>query len=259
MGHCPNSRDNLVVHCGFWPLPGWVLEARVVHVSERVRVPEGLAEMAPGPGLSALLAGLDLAGLNGHDLVEVLAAQWRQVSFEQGRFLAMVAEVAHCPPGSVDAPVVRGGMQEFAAQEIQFALGWTGRAADHYLDLALRLTRTLPAVHESMLAGWIDLPRAQVIADETVACQDDADARAVAARVLPAAGEQTTGKLRNRIRRLVLAQNPGAAVVRRDRSLAGRQVRRFLDDQGTASLAGIQLPVVRWRRRLSGSTGSRGR
>ena len=41
-------------------------------------IPADLAKRAPGPELSALLAGIDIHALTGHDAVEVLQARARQ-------------------------------------------------------------------------------------------------------------------------------------------------------------------------------------
>lgn len=38
----------------------------------RQLIPEGLADMAPGPELAALLSGIDIGSLNGSDVVETL-------------------------------------------------------------------------------------------------------------------------------------------------------------------------------------------
>jgi hypothetical protein len=44
-------------------------------VTARQLIPESLAEMAPGPELGALLAGIDIHLLTGADAVEVLRAR----------------------------------------------------------------------------------------------------------------------------------------------------------------------------------------
>lgn len=53
---------------------------RVVIV--RQLIPEGLAEMVPGPELGALLAGIDIHAVIGADAVEVLRARARHLSHE---------------------------------------------------------------------------------------------------------------------------------------------------------------------------------
>jgi hypothetical protein len=48
----------------------------------RQLIPEGLAEMVPGPELGALLAGIDIHAVIGADAVEVLRARARHLSHE---------------------------------------------------------------------------------------------------------------------------------------------------------------------------------
>ncbi|MGH3898879.1 MAG: hypothetical protein ACRDTA_11640 [Pseudonocardiaceae bacterium] len=74
------------------------LISRVRDVTVRQLVPEGLAQLAPGPELDVLLGGLDIAVLTGTDLVEVLRARARQLSHEQAQLLAAMVEVGLCDP-----------------------------------------------------------------------------------------------------------------------------------------------------------------
>ena len=57
-------------------------------------IPEGLAQIAPGPGLAVLLTGIDLATVADEEVVEVLAARDRQGAHERALFLAAVVETA---------------------------------------------------------------------------------------------------------------------------------------------------------------------
>ncbi|MGE5828812.1 MAG: hypothetical protein ACM30G_10700, partial [Micromonosporaceae bacterium] len=60
----------------------------------RRELPDGLELMAPGPGLAAVLAGLDRASLAGPDLIVVARARARQLAHEQAQLLADVLEIA---------------------------------------------------------------------------------------------------------------------------------------------------------------------
>ncbi|MGH3786573.1 MAG: hypothetical protein ACRDRG_08490 [Pseudonocardiaceae bacterium] len=73
----------------------------------RQLIPEGLAEMAPGPELGVLLAGIDIHALTGTDAVEILRARARQLSHEQARLLAKMVEVGLCDPDAGVAEVAR--------------------------------------------------------------------------------------------------------------------------------------------------------
>jgi hypothetical protein len=101
----------------------------------RQLIPEGLATMAPGPELGALLAGIDIHALTGADVVEVLRARARQLSYEQARLLATMVEVGLCDPDAGLGEVARlVESPPYAADEIRAALAWTRRAADRELD-----------------------------------------------------------------------------------------------------------------------------
>jgi hypothetical protein len=60
--------------------------------------------------------------------------------------------------------------------------------------------------------------------------------------ILPAAGQQTTGQLRAKAGRAVLAVDPEAAIRRREEAQNDPRVRRWQEDAGTAALAGYGLP-----------------
>ncbi|MGH3908642.1 MAG: hypothetical protein ACRDTE_31335 [Pseudonocardiaceae bacterium] len=96
----------------------------------RQLIPEGLAQLAPGPELSAALAALDIHALTGSDLVETLRARARLLSHEQAQLLAVMAEVGVCDPAAASDEVRRLTVApEYAADEIRAALAWTRNAA----------------------------------------------------------------------------------------------------------------------------------
>jgi hypothetical protein len=59
-----------------------------------VAVPEGVFDLPPGARLAAALDALDLSRLHGWQLVDVVAARYRQVAYEQAKLLAAVRELA---------------------------------------------------------------------------------------------------------------------------------------------------------------------
>ncbi|WP_173075452.1 HNH endonuclease signature motif containing protein [Phytohabitans rumicis] len=206
---------------------------------------EDLAEMAPGPELAAFLATVDRSVLNGYEMVELMRARSRQIAHEQAALLADMVEVAHCASGEFDSPA--GRMErpdEFASDEIRMALCLTRRPADRMLSLALDLVNRLPAVHEALSRGQLDLARARVFAAET-AVLDEPTARQVAGEELDWATNRTTGQIGARLRRKVISVDPDAARRRQERSVARRSVHSGLDEHGTARLAGYRLPADR--------------
>jgi hypothetical protein len=206
---------------------------------------EGLALVPPGAGLAAVLARVDRSVLNGFELVEVAKATARQVAHYQAELLATVRESAYCPPGDETSPPERTDRpQEYAADEVRFALTLTRRAADTLMGMAYRLVECVPAAQEALRCGRIDLARARVLVEET-ASLPEAAARQVVNLVLPAADGLTTGQLRARLRRLVITADPDAAARRQREALTRRRVEHGLDHDGTATLAGCQLPPDR--------------
>jgi Domain of unknown function (DUF222)/HNH endonuclease len=204
-----------------------------------------LAQVPPGPELAALLARVDRSALNGYELVEVAKATNRQVAHYQGELLATVWETAYCPPGDSTSPPERTDTpDEFAADEIRWALTLTRRAADALLGTAYQLVERVPAVHAALRSGAIDLPKARVLDDETAGLAQET-ARRVVDQALPIAGELTTGQLRARLRKLVITADPEAAARRHQEALTRRRVEHGLDQDGTATLAGRHLPADR--------------
>jgi hypothetical protein len=129
-------------------------------------IPASLAQMAPGPQLSALLAAIDMSTLTGSDVVEVLRARARQLSHEQARLLATMVEVGLCDPEADNDEVARlAESTPYAADEIRAALSWTRRAADRELDFAETLVLRMPAVFTALEARKICRSKAWVLAD----------------------------------------------------------------------------------------------
>jgi uncharacterized protein DUF222/HNH endonuclease len=218
--------------------------ARLEHVIEcesQVALPEGLAEMPPGPRLAAALASVDRSRLCGFDLVVLLRARNRQIAYEQAELAADMVAVTACveveSSGSCGTDIDR-----FAAAEIAAALTLTKRAASARLADAHWLIERLPGVWAALRAGSIDVPKARVFIEGTMGLEVEA-ARAVAARVLPEAPELTTGQLAYRLRRLVLETDPQSALRRYEEAVAERKVVRGANPDGTGFLSGCNLPI----------------
>jgi hypothetical protein len=58
----------------------------------RQRLPEGLAQMPPGPQLCAVLATIDRTRLTSEDLCEFTAARYRLLAYVNAEFLADLYE-----------------------------------------------------------------------------------------------------------------------------------------------------------------------
>ncbi|MDT4927120.1 MAG: hypothetical protein QOG01_4833, partial [Pseudonocardiales bacterium] len=95
-------------------------------------VPGGVAGMAPGPQLGAVLAPIEVGAVPDEQLLEVLSAERRQLAHQQGRVWAVMAQLATRDP----MLAVAGGpvwtpdqVFESAVDEIRAELRLTRRAA----------------------------------------------------------------------------------------------------------------------------------
>ncbi len=208
-----------------------------------------VAECLPaGPGLAGWLASADPAGLEDGALAGV-AASWRRLaSWAQAGELAAVAQIAsrsaaRDPKVTVAADGRPGRVPQDAAAQVSLALMMSGYNADWWLDLAVTLRWRLAATGAALAGGVIDLPRARLIAEATGLLAEE-DARAVEEQVLPRAGELTNAGLRAVLRRAVIAADPDGAERRRKESEARAKVCLYPDEEGTAALAGYQLPGI---------------
>jgi Domain of unknown function (DUF222) len=203
-------------------------------------------ELPPGPELAQWLSAAQPADLNGFSLAGAAAAARRLASWAQARELAAVAEMAAraaVRDGSVPVGATGGPAQvpDDAADEVALALVMSRFGAGWWTAMAITLAWRLPGTLNALQAGMIDLPRAKLIAEATTALGDDA-ARAVQDTVLPSAGEQTTGQLRAALRRAVISVDPRGAERRRQEAERRARVRLYADEEGTATLAGQNLP-----------------
>jgi hypothetical protein len=201
-----------------------------------------LAVMAPGAELAGMLESVDLAGLSGHERVMVLRGWSRQLAHVQARLLEAMVAVA----GAVAAETRWGDEQtvfDLAASEIGAGLSWTRRAAEYHLGFAQDLVDRYPRVWEALDSGHIDLPRTRVLVEQTRHLPSELCDR-VCEQVLDKASNQTTGQLRARLQRLVIAVDPDSARKRYETGLARRRVISEPTETGTASLLGLDLPAA---------------
>jgi hypothetical protein len=212
-------------------------------VTVRQLIPAGLTEMAPGPELGTMLAGIDVHALTGADVVEVLRARARQLSHEQARLLGTMVEVGLCDPDA-GAGVVGRLMESpaYAADEIRAALAWTRRAAEREHDFAETLVLRMPAVFTALDTGRICRSKAWVFADLCAELTPEQTA-VVCTQLLPEAARFTTGELAARIKKLAIALDPEWAARRYATAVRERTVIGYLNEDGTATVTGSALPV----------------
>ncbi len=209
----------------------------------RSGLPVGLADMPPGPDLSAVLATVDRGGLSAAELAVLAAARARQVAHDQAGLLADAVALAAIPwdgPG----PIPQDKADDFAADQVAFALTMSRWAAYRMLNLGEQLLQKLPMVYEALAAGRIDYPRAAVYVAE-LRMLDEATAQAIATATLAKAHVWTPTQLRDRLRYRAHKADPTLAKRRYIRSVADRRVHIGPDREGTAQLSGLNLPADR--------------
>ncbi len=205
-------------------------------------LPEELALIPAGPQLAAILAGVDRATLSDEDLVRLAQARQRLAAHLQAQLLADIHAI-----GQRTDDLFRTDEQErrgWAECEVAMAMTWTSRAAGWQLSLAEDLVVRLPVVFAALDAGEIDVPRANVFAVETCGL-DDPVARRVADQLIGEAPRLTTGQLRARLRRLVIAADPQRASRNAKQRVTDRRVVAELTSEGTADLRGHDMPPHR--------------
>ena len=120
---------------------------RCVQVGE---VPEGLAELPPGPALAAALAGVDPAGVPNDRILAVLRAQYRQLYHDQARMAAVIAEVGRCAGDPEPGGVARLAQPaRYGSAETRAALRWTRRSADGEHDLTETIVHDMARVFDA--------------------------------------------------------------------------------------------------------------
>lgn len=204
-------------------------------------IPDGLADIPPGPALGALLAGIDPARVANGDTVTVLQAWRRQRSHTDAAEFAVMTQVGRCDPSNKPSHLARLETPDpNCGIEIAAALTLTELAAWHEHTLAETLVHRLPDVHAALACGDIDRGKAAVFADLLEPLTDTQNAR-ICAALLPKARGLTTGQLRYRLRRMVIAIDPDAARRRYNEALRRRRVICYLDEDGTATITMIGL------------------
>ncbi|OPG01867.1 hypothetical protein B1L11_43685 [Microbispora sp. GKU 823] len=191
-----------------------------------------------------MLAAIDVERVSGFDTVEVLKAAYRQSCHDRARFLHALLEVGLREQFTGDSVVRLEVPDEFAPDEARAALAWSRRRADSAFDLAWNLHRRLPVLGEAMLAGELDEPRAVAFIRWTSGLTD-AQAGWVCEHLISRAPTWTVGELIEHIQRLVLAIDPDWAEKRYREAVRRRRVVGMRNDDGTATVSGLDLPLDR--------------
>ena len=207
----------------------------------------GHVRMRPGPGLAAWLGQAQPGHLDEAGLVNSITGWRKLTSWAQAQELAAVAELGRRRGVMDDAELERDPARELAAEfapnEVALALTLTQYAAEWWTNLAVSMSRRLPATWSALSEGTIDLGRAKLIDLWTTSLDDDL-AQAVERKVLVRAGRQTTGQLRASLQRAVISVDPAAAERRRKQAEKNARVELAGEESGTAALSGHFLPAA---------------
>ncbi len=209
-----------------------------------VPLPADLGSVPPGPALGAVLAEVPVRRVSGHDTVDVMAAAYRQACHAQSVFLRALLETGMRRVHSGDDVARVESPGEFAAEEARAALVWSRRRADSTFEFAWQVHERLPMLGEAMEAGVLDEPRARAFVQWTIGLSDDQAAQVIAG-LLPVAGGLLVGALIDRVKRAAIAVDPGWAERRYRAAVKGRRVEGSRNDDGTANLHGLDLPIDR--------------
>jgi len=206
--------------------------------------------MPPGPAQAGWLAAAasQAKDLDEYELAGVAIAAHQLASWAQSVELRAVARIgAVTAAADPDIGLKPDGrpvkLCRDATGQVSLALMLTDQAATDWAGLAITLAWRLRATGAALADGRIDLLRAKVIAEATSVLSEDA-AQAVEAQILPGAGQQTTARLRTRLRRAVIAADPEGAERRREQAERLAKVCLYGEADGTATLAGMGLPAV---------------
>ena len=211
-------------------------------VVTRQRLPEGLAQMPPGPGLCAVLATVDRTRLTSEDLCVFTAARYRLLAHVNAEFLADLYETgqaAHEPEGSLTRAAE---LKDRAGEQIAWELCVSSSYADGQLELGRQLARRLPNVGQALRDGRIDYGKAHAFVDALCDVDDDDVARAIADLLLGRAARWTVAQLRDKLRYHIARAEPDKRREKYLRRVADRRVWLQPFTDGTAFLAGSNLP-----------------
>jgi hypothetical protein len=208
------------------------------------RVAESLP---PGPDLASWLTLAPVTELEDGALAGVAASFRRMASWAAAGELAAVAQIASRSARADKAEVAPdgrpGNVTADAAGQVALALAMSPDGARAWAELGVTLSWRLAATGRALTAGEIDLPRARMIARMTAALDEEA-AQAVEAAVLGRAGWWSLGQLAAALRRAVIKADPDGAERRRQEAERRAMVALYPEDEGTATLAGYNLPGI---------------
>ncbi|TQM14766.1 DUF222 domain-containing protein [Pseudonocardia kunmingensis] len=176
--------------------------------------------------------------LSDAELIDAVVGFDRVAAWAQARRTEVLAEFARRRPGddntmvAVDKPC---GLGRFAPDEVGLALRKSRMTAKAELGRAVQLTQVLPEALAVWKAGRLDERRVAAICDGVHYLPVD-KARAVQARVLDRAPEQTLAQVKAAVKRAVAQVDPEGVFARHRAAHRERRVVLNPEEEGMASL-----------------------
>src|SRR3954462_13891881 len=202
------------------------------------------SSLRTGPKLAKRLARVELGALPDEQLLDYLHAEVHQLSQQQARVWAAMAEVARRAPMRFDDEEAWTPERRFdsAVAEIVAELRISHPTAQRELGYALDLEEQ-PRVAAALRAGQLDRVKAVIL---TQACADLAEPhrQEILDAVLPAAATMRVSALKAKVQRIAIALDPGWAERRYREAIKERRVVHHLAEDGTVTLAAENQPAA---------------
>ena len=194
-------------------------------------------------------------------LIDALVGWERLIAWATARQTRVLAEFGRRRPDDPQAVMTSRVCvgSDRAPDEVALALHLSRGTARNHLGRAAGFTETLTDTLRLLEQGRLDRGKAHTICD-TLAFHTPETARAVEARVLPKAPEQTVAQLRAALWRALIAVDPRGASERHRAARAQRRVTLSAKDDGMASLWALlaapdAVASYEWLTRLARSLG----
>ena len=195
--------------------------------------------------VAAEYTATDPTALTDAELVDTIIGFDRLARWVHGNRARLISEFAHRRPGDEPSAVgdtTPSAASRWAPDELGLALGVGRLAAKTLLAESVTLSRVLPDTLLALETGTIDAGKARALAELRVVLSPD-QARAVEARVLPRAGQQTWAQFRAALRRAVLRVDPDGGNRRHSAARTRRRVVVSPEEDGMSALWAL-LPAT---------------
>src|SRR3954447_6456646 len=202
------------------------------------------SSLRTGPKLAKRLARVELGALPDDHLLDYLHAEVHQLSQQQGRVWAAMAEVHRRAPLHFDHDDAWTAERRYdsAVAEIVAELRLSRPTAEHELNYALDL-QDQPRVAAALRAGELDRVKAIIL---TQACTDLAEPhrQKILDAVLADAATMRVSALKAKVQRIAIALDPEWAERRYREAVKERRGVHYLAEDATVTIAAENHPAA---------------